>query len=129
MSVCNHLSWVGTGSLSVYTDRSLRGLGTVDCKASPAVYFEDIDLDLDIGVLGLMLSTLAKMQVIALALECVGSGLKFLPYGLLSEINWHWSLLVWHPDLHMAAGYTSKTSANTHTYFMKALHCRLPVAV
>ncbi|KAG9293517.1 hypothetical protein G9A89_005520 [Geosiphon pyriformis] len=233
MSVCDHLSWVGTGSLSVYTDGFLRGLGTVDCRASATVYFEDIDLGLGIGVLGLMSSTLAEIQVITLASsvhlfsdsqsaldackselcwvkhyhmvniihgknlsiswhkvkshsgvpgnDCadlltgdmsisgwffpphlnehflvaddsiisgnyrhfvyniyhsvccaywkVGSGLKFLPYGLLSEINWHWSLLVWHPDLHMAAGYTSKALANMHTYFMKALYCQLSVAV
>ncbi|KAG9300289.1 hypothetical protein G9A89_011362 [Geosiphon pyriformis] len=59
----------------------------------------------------------------------IGSGLKFLLHDLFSEIDWHWSLLVWHPDLHMVTGYTSKALANVHTYFMKALYCQLPVAV
>ncbi|KAG9293586.1 hypothetical protein G9A89_005589 [Geosiphon pyriformis] len=220
MSVCDHLSQVGISSLSVYTDGSLRSLGTVGCRAGAAVFFEDINLGLDIRVSDLMLFTLAKMQTIALALECVplfgsvclfsdsqfvldacklelalvcpnfhnqywvecqhivniicnknlsvswhkikgysgileneyadsfagdvsisnwfflsylsehflmadgsiisgnskhfeiGSGLKFLSHGLVSEIDWHHSLLVWHPDLHMATGYTSKASAN-----------------
>ncbi|KAG9299186.1 hypothetical protein G9A89_013834 [Geosiphon pyriformis] len=71
MFVCNHLSWVGTGSLSVYIDGSLKSLGTVGYKAGTAVFFEDIDLGLGIGILSLMSSTLAEMQAIALALECV----------------------------------------------------------
>ncbi|KAG9298080.1 hypothetical protein G9A89_018163 [Geosiphon pyriformis] len=29
----------------------------------------------------------------------------------------------------MAAGFTSKRTAGLHMYFMKALHCRLPVAI
>ncbi|KAG9284843.1 hypothetical protein G9A89_003766 [Geosiphon pyriformis] len=29
----------------------------------------------------------------------------------------------------MAPGFTSRLTAGTHTYFMKALHCQLPVAV
>ncbi|KAG9306535.1 hypothetical protein G9A89_004732 [Geosiphon pyriformis] len=202
---------VGTGSLSVYTDESLRSLGTVGCRASAAVFFKDIDSGLGIGVSGLMLSTLAEIQAIVLALECVslsssvclfldsqsaldaykdhsdipeneyadsladtfisdwffsshlskhflvadggiisgnsrhfvhdvyhfvchvhwkvGFGSKFLSHGLLYEIDWHYSSLVWHPDLHMATSYTSKALANVHTYFMKALHCWLPVTV
>ncbi|KAG9285424.1 hypothetical protein G9A89_010899 [Geosiphon pyriformis] len=250
MSVCDHLFQVDTNSFSIYTDGSLRNLDTVGCWASAAVFFENINSDLGIGVLGLILSTLAEMQAIALALECVllassihlfldsqsaldayksklvlacfdfhnqcwikhyhivniicsknlrvswhkikdhsgipennhvnlltgdvsifewffpsrldehflvvnsvivsgnsrhfvcnvyqsvccahweiGSSSKFLSHSLLSEIDWHWSLLMWHPNLHMTTDYTSKALANMHTYFMKALHCRLPVAV
>ncbi|KAG9291673.1 hypothetical protein G9A89_022092 [Geosiphon pyriformis] len=36
---------------------------------------------------------------------------------------------VWHSDLHMATGFTSRLTANTHTYLMKALYCWLPVTI
>ncbi|KAG9292018.1 hypothetical protein G9A89_017917 [Geosiphon pyriformis] len=36
---------------------------------------------------------------------------------------------VWHPDSHMLAGFTSRASSMLHTYVMKAVHRRLPVAV
>ncbi|KAG9296005.1 hypothetical protein G9A89_011857 [Geosiphon pyriformis] len=42
----------------------------------------------------------------------IGSGSRFLASGLLSEVNWHHSSLVWHSDLHMTAGFTSRLSAN-----------------
>ncbi|KAG9300321.1 hypothetical protein G9A89_011394 [Geosiphon pyriformis] len=54
---------------SVY--RSLKDLGIVGCKASAAAFFEDINLSLGIGVSGLMLSTMAELQAIALFLECI----------------------------------------------------------
>ncbi|KAG9307489.1 hypothetical protein G9A89_017319 [Geosiphon pyriformis] len=204
LSVHECFSQVGTGSLSVYTDRFLKDLGMVGCRAGAAAFFEDIGLGLDVSVLGLMLSTLAELQTIALVLKCVllsssvylysdsqahivnvicGSNLrvswhkvkshfgilenecanviagnvflsgqffpsylsehflmadarwevclgsKFLPSNLISEINWLRSSLVWHPDLHMATGFTSRLLANVHTYFIKALHYQLPVAV
>ncbi|KAG9300576.1 hypothetical protein G9A89_000757 [Geosiphon pyriformis] len=71
VSVCNHLLQVGANSLLVYTDKSLSNLGTVGCRASTATFFEDIDLGLGIGMSGLMSFTLAGLQTIALALECV----------------------------------------------------------
>ncbi|KAG9289179.1 hypothetical protein G9A89_022488 [Geosiphon pyriformis] len=68
--ICNNLLSVGATRLSVYTDGSLSNLGTVDMLASTAVFFEDIDSDLDVGVSGL---------TIALALECVPSFCSVLP--------------------------------------------------
>ncbi|KAG9300570.1 hypothetical protein G9A89_000751 [Geosiphon pyriformis] len=70
-TVYDHLFQVGTGSLSVYMDGSLRSLGTVGCKTGTAVFFEDINSGLAIEVLSLMLSTLAEMQTIVLVLEYV----------------------------------------------------------
>ncbi|KAG9301275.1 hypothetical protein G9A89_012658 [Geosiphon pyriformis] len=71
--VCDTLLTVDTACLSVYTDGSLSGLGTVDVKAGAAAFFEDINLGLDVGVSGLVSSTLTELQAIALALECVSS--------------------------------------------------------
>ncbi|KAG9290550.1 hypothetical protein G9A89_020920 [Geosiphon pyriformis] len=70
-SVCNHLSQVSSDNLSVYTDESLKNLGTAGCKAGTAVFFENISLGLGIGVLGLMSSTMVELQAIALVLECI----------------------------------------------------------
>ncbi|KAG9302478.1 hypothetical protein G9A89_006442 [Geosiphon pyriformis] len=71
LSVCNHLSQVGSDSLSVYTDSSFKNLDTIGCWAGAAVFFEDINLGLSISVHGLVLSTLAELQTIILALECI----------------------------------------------------------
>ncbi|KAG9302515.1 hypothetical protein G9A89_007219 [Geosiphon pyriformis] len=250
VSIYNCLSQVDASVLSVYTDRSLKNLGTINYSISAAVFFENIGLRLDVGIMGLMFSTLMELQVIVLALECVplfssvclfldsqsaldaykselglacpnfcnqywiecqhifnvihsknlrvswhkmkghsgvlgnkcadmiasttsllgwcfpshvdehfivadgnmvssnfrhfvcdifhsvcyaywkvGSGCKFLENSLLSEINWICSLLVWHLDLHMTTGFTSRLSANAYTYFMKALYYCLPVVI
>ncbi|KAG9291304.1 hypothetical protein G9A89_021806 [Geosiphon pyriformis] len=59
----------------------------------------------------------------------VGSGFGFLAGGLFSDVNWLRSFQMWHLDLHMATGFTNKCTADSHTYFMKTLHCQLPVAV
>ncbi|KAG9304835.1 hypothetical protein G9A89_016865 [Geosiphon pyriformis] len=71
--ICNDLLNVGAACLSVYTDESLSNLGTVDMLAGAAVFFENIDLGLDVRVSGLVSSTLTELQAIALALECVPS--------------------------------------------------------
>ncbi|KAG9294198.1 hypothetical protein G9A89_021557 [Geosiphon pyriformis] len=59
----------------------------------------------------------------------VGSGSKVVADNLYGNIDWSRSSLVWHPDFHMATGFTSIQMAGFRTYFMKALHHRLPVAV
>ncbi|KAG9286510.1 hypothetical protein G9A89_014676 [Geosiphon pyriformis] len=71
VSVCDRLLATSTSSLSVYTDKSFSNLGMVGCRAGAAVFFEDIGLSLGVSVSGLMLSTLAELQTVALALECV----------------------------------------------------------
>ncbi|KAG9296236.1 hypothetical protein G9A89_014828 [Geosiphon pyriformis] len=69
--VCDCFSQVHTDSLSVYTNKFLSNLDTVGCRASTATFFEDIDVGLSIGMSGLMSSTLAELQTIALILECI----------------------------------------------------------
>ncbi|KAG9284411.1 hypothetical protein G9A89_023668 [Geosiphon pyriformis] len=250
VSVCDHLSQTGTSSLLVYMNGSLSNLGTASCRAGVAAYFEDIGLGLGVSMSGLMSSTLAELQAIALALEYVpslssiqlfsdnqsvldacklelglacsdfcnqcwvehchivnviygknlriswhkikdysgisenectdtlagaaslsdwylppcldehflianggivsgnfrhfvcdiycsvchtcweiSSGSKFLAGSLLLEVDWCCSLLVWHSDLNMTTSFTSKFSADACTYFIKALHHWLLVAV
>ncbi|KAG9284347.1 hypothetical protein G9A89_023604 [Geosiphon pyriformis] len=59
----------------------------------------------------------------------IGSGSGFLAGGLLSDVDWLRSSQVWHPDLHMVTNFTSKCTADSCTYFMKALHHQLSMAV
>ncbi|KAG9289723.1 hypothetical protein G9A89_014458 [Geosiphon pyriformis] len=249
-AVCNSLLNAGANHLSVYTDGSLSNLGTIDIKAGAAVFFEDINLGLGVGVSGLVSSILVELQAIVLALECVssfhavnlfsdsqaaldacrlesllvgpdyrnhcwikcchianvihrknlnvnwfkvkghsgildnehadalardaalsawcllhlvnerfikagvdavsgnsrhfvhnvfrsihcaywevGSGSQVVPASLHADIDWLKSSLVWHPDSHLASGFTSVRTAGFRTYFMKAFHHQLPVAV
>ncbi|KAG9304330.1 hypothetical protein G9A89_019892 [Geosiphon pyriformis] len=232
VATCGHLSQVDIESLLIYTDSSLKYLGTIDCRAGAAAFFEDIGLGLGV----------VELQTIALALECVpatrsvklfsdsqtaldacrselslmcpdfhnqcwvkrrhirnvihsknlkvswhkvkghfsisgnnctdgiadaaslsgwflpphmdghflladggvvsdiyhavchtqwevSSGSGFLVHSLHSNVDWLSSSRVWHSDLHMATGFTSRLTVDTQTYLMKALHCWLPVAV
>ncbi|KAG9284984.1 hypothetical protein G9A89_009794 [Geosiphon pyriformis] len=62
-----------TDSFSVYTDGSLKGLGSIDMRANAMVFFENISLSLGVRVFGLMSSILAELQIITLVFECVPS--------------------------------------------------------
>ncbi|KAG9287246.1 hypothetical protein G9A89_008876 [Geosiphon pyriformis] len=195
--ICDTLPTIDAAHLSVYMDGSLSGLGTVNMRAGAAVFFEDINLGLGVGVSGLVSSTLTELQAIALVLECVpfsrsidlfsdsqtaldacrsesslvkghsgvsgneradalvkgaalsawrlphlvsehflcaggtaiGVGSRVVDNSLRADINWSKSFMVWHPDSHLASSFTSMRMAGCCTYFMKALHHRLPVAV
>ncbi|KAG9288688.1 hypothetical protein G9A89_004307 [Geosiphon pyriformis] len=59
----------------------------------------------------------------------VGSGSKVVVNRLCTDIDWSKSSSVWHPDFHLATGFTSAQTAGFWMYFMKALYYRLPVAV
>ncbi|KAG9291303.1 hypothetical protein G9A89_021805 [Geosiphon pyriformis] len=50
-------------------------------------------------------------------------------FWLCTDINWSKSSIVWHPNSHLASGFTSMCMASCCTYFMKTLHHWLPVAV
>ncbi|KAG9296956.1 hypothetical protein G9A89_003670 [Geosiphon pyriformis] len=220
-----------TDHLSLFTDNSLCGLGTLGMRAGTAGFFEDIDLGLGVEVSGLVSSTMTELQAIALALKCVppsrsvnlfsdsqttldgcrselllehpdfrnqcwvkrchisnviccknldvnwikvrghsgvlgnkhadtlaraaassgvhlpyridehflkaggtvvsevGSGSWVLVDSLRADVDWFRSCSVWHPDSHLATGFTNAHTAGSRTYFMKALHYCLPVAV
>ncbi|KAG9291166.1 hypothetical protein G9A89_013038 [Geosiphon pyriformis] len=57
--------------IDVYTDSSLRGLGTFQVACGAAVYFPSLNKDLGVEVHGVLSSILAELQAVALALECV----------------------------------------------------------
>ncbi|KAG9299745.1 hypothetical protein G9A89_013105 [Geosiphon pyriformis] len=229
--VCSSLKNASLPVILVYTDGSVKNFGTFNAVGGAATYFSDLGLHVGVEVHGLLSSTLAEMQAIVLALECVlafsdvivlsdsqasldacqaesslvvldfhnrcwakvksysgvlgnehadcladtttSSGL-FLPANIkenflladgrvisgkacrfirivndtvrrfqwefgpgssvvdflqIGNINWFCTVSVWHPDSHMSAGYTSRTTASLCTYLMKALHRRLPVTV
>ncbi|KAG9301979.1 hypothetical protein G9A89_021023 [Geosiphon pyriformis] len=69
--ICDNLSATDAACLSVYMDGSLSDLETVVMKAGAAVFFENINSNLGVGVSGLVSSTISELQAIALALECV----------------------------------------------------------
>ncbi|KAG9307291.1 hypothetical protein G9A89_017119 [Geosiphon pyriformis] len=140
------LSQVDINSLSVYMDDSLKNLGTVDCRAEAAVFFKDIDLGNDCAdnitdatslsgwyfpscMDGHFLLADSGVVSVCHAHWEVDSGSGFLANSLCSDVDWLSSSRVWHPDLNMATGFTSRLTADTHTYFMKALHHQFPVAV
>ncbi|KAG9298224.1 hypothetical protein G9A89_002712 [Geosiphon pyriformis] len=226
--ICNNLLNVGAIHLSVYTDRSLSNLDTINMLTDAAVFFEDIDSGLGVGISGLAVALALKcvpsfcsvdlfldsqMALDACRLEfllvgtdfrnhcwiehhhianviChknldvnwikaksylgvldneradalvknaalsawhlfhlvserflkvsvntvsgnsrhfeVGSGSWVVPDCLRTDIDWLRFSLVWHPNSHMATGFTSIRMAGFHTYFMKALHYHLSVAV
>ncbi|KAG9284320.1 hypothetical protein G9A89_007475 [Geosiphon pyriformis] len=59
----------------------------------------------------------------------ISCGIRVVVDSLCTDIDWFRSSLVWHPDSHMAAGFTSKRTAGFWTYFIKALHHRLSVTM
>ncbi|KAG9285882.1 hypothetical protein G9A89_013307 [Geosiphon pyriformis] len=59
------------GSIDVYTNGSIKDLGSIDACGGTAAYFPKADVSIGMRVLGLLSSILVKLQAIALALECV----------------------------------------------------------
>ncbi|KAG9290065.1 hypothetical protein G9A89_010371 [Geosiphon pyriformis] len=59
----------------------------------------------------------------------IGSGSKILCGFSVHNINWVRTVAIWHLDLDMLFGSTSRALVSLHSYFMKAVYGRLPVAV
>ncbi|KAG9297048.1 hypothetical protein G9A89_000427, partial [Geosiphon pyriformis] len=75
-----YLSFVNIRNVSVYTNGSLRDLGSCKMKCGAAAYFLDLNLDISAKVGGLVSSTMTELQAIALALECVSSDSSMVVY-------------------------------------------------
>ncbi|KAG9288539.1 hypothetical protein G9A89_006035 [Geosiphon pyriformis] len=58
----------------------------------------------------------------------IDSGLRVMVDSLHTDINWYRSFLVWYPDSHLAAGFTSMWTAGFQMYFIKVLYYQLLVA-
>ncbi|KAG9291372.1 hypothetical protein G9A89_003476 [Geosiphon pyriformis] len=68
--VNEHLLNSDLSSVTVYTDGSIKDLGSLDACGGAAAYFLDANVSIGVKVDGLLFSTLVKLQVIALVLEC-----------------------------------------------------------
>ncbi|KAG9304928.1 hypothetical protein G9A89_003096 [Geosiphon pyriformis] len=69
--VSKHLLNSGLGSIPVYTNGSVKNLGLLCACDGAATYFLNVDTGVRVKMDGLLSSTLAEMQAIALALECM----------------------------------------------------------
>ncbi|KAG9284257.1 hypothetical protein G9A89_002067 [Geosiphon pyriformis] len=153
LCIREHLHEIWARELNVYTDSSLSDLdiGKVACRA--AAFFSEIGMSVSVRVQNLLSFTLAELQAIALALECIPSLCSVVLYSNsqvaldvcvlektgpranvldsldIRRIDWECTISVWHLDSHMLTGFTSRNLAVLHTYLMKAVHRRLPVAI
>ncbi|KAG9285553.1 hypothetical protein G9A89_006541 [Geosiphon pyriformis] len=66
-----HKIW--SGFFKVFTNDSVKNYGRANVASGVAAYFFAIDLSVGIRVLRLLSSTMAKLQAIVLALECISS--------------------------------------------------------
>ncbi|KAG9292710.1 hypothetical protein G9A89_008298 [Geosiphon pyriformis] len=76
--VKNRLHNIWSSCFEVYTDRSLRNAGSVNAACGAAAYFPVLDRSVGVVVGGLLSSTLAELQAVALALECVPSSCRVI---------------------------------------------------
>ncbi|KAG9290922.1 hypothetical protein G9A89_011072 [Geosiphon pyriformis] len=58
-----------------------------------------------------------------------GFGCDVVLDAMIGCIDWVVTVKVWHSDSYMLAGFTSHKSSTLCTYFMKAVHRKLPVAI
>ncbi|KAG9302817.1 hypothetical protein G9A89_009594 [Geosiphon pyriformis] len=59
------------GVVSIYTDKSVKSLGSVGACGGVTAYFSDVDLSIDIRIYSLLFLTLVELQAITLALKCI----------------------------------------------------------
>ncbi|KAG9290937.1 hypothetical protein G9A89_011087 [Geosiphon pyriformis] len=69
--VGEHLLNSGLGFIIIYTNGSIKNLGLLHVCGSATAYFPDVNTSVGIKMDGLLLSTLVKIQAIALALKCM----------------------------------------------------------
>ncbi|KAG9300015.1 hypothetical protein G9A89_009743 [Geosiphon pyriformis] len=72
-AVKNGLHDIWSGFFEVFMDGSLRNAGSAEVVCGAAAYFPVLDKSIGVAVRGLLLSTMAELQAVALALECVPS--------------------------------------------------------
>ncbi|KAG9304126.1 hypothetical protein G9A89_019688 [Geosiphon pyriformis] len=72
-AVKDELHDIWSGFFEVFTDGSLRNADSAEVTCGAVAYFLVLDKSIGIAVSDLLLSTIAKLQAVALALECVSS--------------------------------------------------------
>ncbi|KAG9302707.1 hypothetical protein G9A89_005181 [Geosiphon pyriformis] len=70
-NVKNSLLEIWSNSIFVFTDGSLKGLGSTDVAGGAVTFFPEIKLGIEIKIVGLLSLTMNELQAVALALECV----------------------------------------------------------
>ncbi|KAG9284141.1 hypothetical protein G9A89_022915 [Geosiphon pyriformis] len=71
---------IWSGSFKVFMDGSLRNAGSAEVTCGAAAYFLVLDKSISITVRGLLSSTIAKLQTVALSLVCVFSSSTVVLY-------------------------------------------------
>ncbi|KAG9292019.1 hypothetical protein G9A89_017918 [Geosiphon pyriformis] len=79
-AVKNGVHDIWSGFFEVFTDGSLRNAGSVEVACGAAAYFSVLDKSIGVTVYGLLSSTMAELQAVALALECVPSSSTVVLY-------------------------------------------------
>ncbi|KAG9307742.1 hypothetical protein G9A89_023307 [Geosiphon pyriformis] len=69
-----------------------------------------------------------KRYVMACGQEA-GPGSVVIDKELIVRVDWKCTASVWHPNSHMLSGFISQALTVLHTYLMKVVHKKLPVAV
>ncbi|KAG9306333.1 hypothetical protein G9A89_018216 [Geosiphon pyriformis] len=64
---------IWSGFFEVFTDGSLRNAGSAEVACGAVAYFPVLDKSIGVAVRGLLSSTMAELQAVTLALECVPS--------------------------------------------------------
>ncbi|KAG9295677.1 hypothetical protein G9A89_002995 [Geosiphon pyriformis] len=70
-AIKNGLHDIWSGFFKVYTDGSLKNAGSAEVVGGAAAYFLVLDLSIGVAIQGLLSSTMAELQAVALSLECV----------------------------------------------------------
>ncbi|KAG9303124.1 hypothetical protein G9A89_005082 [Geosiphon pyriformis] len=79
-SMQDGLHKVWSGCFETYMDGSLKGAGSADVSSGAIAYFPALGLGVGIKVCGLLSFTMAELQAVALALECVPSSSSVVLY-------------------------------------------------
>ncbi|KAG9305603.1 hypothetical protein G9A89_001664 [Geosiphon pyriformis] len=131
----SHLVEKGPGVVSVYTDGSVKGLGSAGTCGGATAYFSDIDLSVEIRIYGRPISGNTRQFIWCLfnAVNFVGWESKYMSgivdLNLVEQFDMRQIFQVWHPNSSICSGFSSSVIAMLRSYFMKALHYRLPMAV
>ncbi|KAG9295041.1 hypothetical protein G9A89_017835 [Geosiphon pyriformis] len=132
--------------IDVYTDGSLRGLGTFQVACGAAAYFLSLNKGLGVEIHSVLSSTLAKLQTVALALECIPVSVSVALHtdsqvaidacvaklGLLQPdyLTVHWIKVKGHADIadNIMADVFAEQAAHSKVSLPVRINCKYVVA-